>query len=220
MDKGGAIDPSVFVESDGSLHLVYKTDGNCCSMPTTIRSQKLSSDGLSLDGSPTELISDTQDWEAGVVEGPSMIREGSRRFLFYSANNWNSDDYAIGVATCQSVTGPCTNTIDRPWMDSTRWSKGPGGEEFFESASAAGIWMVHHGWLPGQAGTPDGERRLYLDRISLHPSALPTRSGTEAAEEALLEDAAVLALLAGLVVGGVVVGVGALRRRRAKQPTA
>lgn len=213
LDKGGAIDPSVFVESDGSLHLVYKTDGNCCSMPTTIRSQKLSSDGLSLDGPHTELISDTQDWEAGVVEGPSMIRQGSRHFLFYSANNWNSDDYAIGVATCRSVTGPCTKTIDRPWMDSTRWSKGPGGEEFFESAGAAGIWMVHHGWLPGQAGTPDGQRRLYLDRISLHPDSLPTRSGTEAVEEALLEDAAVLALIGGLVVGGAVVGVGALRRR-------
>jgi hypothetical protein len=98
-------------------------------------------------------------------------------------------------------------------MGSEKRSLGPGGQEFVE-APAGGIWMVHHGWLPNEAGTPNGQRRLYLDRISMHSGdELPTRSDTLAVEEALLEDAAFLALLVGLGIGGVVV-LGVLWRHR------
>lgn len=212
LDQGGAIDPSVFVD-DGVPHLVWKSDGNCCKLPTVIYSQQLSTDGLAVAGPPTKLIDATESWQAGIVEGPSMLRQGDRYFLFYSANNWDTVDYAIGVATCESVTGPCRATTRDAWMGSQRSSLGPGGQEFFD-APTGGIWMVHHGWLPDQAGTPDGQRRLYLDRISLHGGEqLPTRSDTEAVEEALLEDAVVLALLIGLVIGVVVV-VGVMWRRR------
>ncbi len=212
--QGGAIDPSVYVD-DGVPYLVWKSDGNCCKLPTDIYSQRLTKDGLSVDAAPTKLIDATQTWQADVVEGPAMIRQGDRYFLFYSANDWDTTDYAIGVATCESVEGPCKETTDTAWMDSSEHSLGPGGQEFVE-APTGGIWMVHHGWLPDQAGTPNGQRRLYLDRISLHSGEeLPTRSDTLAVEEALLEDAAFLALLVGLVIGGVVVAVIVVRHRRA-----
>ncbi len=213
LSQGGAIDPSVYVD-DGVPYLVWKSDGNCCKLPTNIYSQRLTEDGLATAAAPTKLIDATQPWQAGVVEGPAMIREGDRYFLFYSANNWDTVDYAIGVATCDSVEGPCRATTDTAWMDSLPFSLGPGGEEFVE-APTGGIWMVHHGWLPHQAGTPDGQRRLYLDRISLHSGdELPTRSDTEAVEESLLEDAAFLALLVGLAIGGVVVLLAVWRHRR------
>jgi len=38
-----------------------------------------------------------------------------------------------------------------------RDSEGPGGQEFFQFFGT--IWMIHHGWLPGQAETPGGKRR-------------------------------------------------------------
>jgi GH43 family beta-xylosidase len=210
--QGGAIDPSVFVD-DGVPYLLWKSDGNCCELPTIIYSQRLSADGMSVDGEPTKLIDATAKWQAGIVEGPSMVRDGDRYLLFYSANDWDTVDYAIGVATCESVTGPCRATTDTAWMGSERQSLGPGGQEFVE-APTGGIWMVHHGWLPNQAGTPNGQRRLYLDRISMHSGEeLPTRSDTLAVEEALLEDAAFLALLVGLGIGGVVV-LGVLWRHR------
>lgn len=216
LDKGGAIDPSVIVH-DGDPYLVWKADGNCCKLPTEIYSQRLSSDGLSVAAAPAKLIDASQPWEKGVVEGPSMVRDGDRFLLFYSANNWDTKDYAIGVASCRSIDGPCTKPLDKPWMRSGSDDKGPGGEEFFEAPTGDGIWMVHHGWLPHQAGTPDGQRRLYLDRVSFHgDSSLPTRSTTQAVEEALLSDAAVLALLLGLAVGLGVVGVGVWRHRRAR----
>ena len=36
LSQGGAIDPSVFVASDGTPWLLWKNDGDCCNMPTTI----------------------------------------------------------------------------------------------------------------------------------------------------------------------------------------
>jgi hypothetical protein len=76
--------------------------------------------------------------------------------------------------------------------------------------------MVHHGWLPHEAGTAGGQRRLYLDKISFPgDEPLPTRSDVQAVEEALLEDTAFLALLAGLGVGVVaVIGAVVVHRRR------
>jgi hypothetical protein len=75
--------------------------------------------------------------------------------------------------------------------------------------------MVHHGWLPHEAGTKDGQRRLYLDRVSFHGgSTLPTRSNDEAVAEALLDDAGFLALLVGLGIGVAAIGVLTFAHRR------
>ena len=59
-------------------------------------------------------------------------------------------------------------------MGSTTFARGPGGQEFF---SALGdVWMVYHGWARGQAGSPDGERRLYVDIVRVH-DGVPERVG-------------------------------------------
>ena len=67
-------------------------------MPTTIYSQQLSSDGLSVVGPAHRLIGASQSWEGNLVEGPSMIQNGNTFWLFYSANLWGTDNYGIGVA--------------------------------------------------------------------------------------------------------------------------
>jgi len=215
--KGGAIDASVFVDTDNTLYLVWKTDGNCCGLPTVIYSQPLTADGLSVAGPPVELITASQPWEDNVVEGPAMIRKGATYYLFYSANNWDTTDYAIGAATCTSVTGPCIKPEQKPWMYSSAFSKGPGGQEFFESAGKPGIWMVHHGWLPRQAGTPGGQRRLYLNKLGFVPDQLlPIRTDKAAVAEALWEDALILALVLGVPVL-LFLGTRTLLRRRKTQ---
>ncbi len=215
LELGGAIDPSVVVDDDGTPYLLWKSDGNCCDLPTVLHSQRLSRDGLSVAGDAVPLVHATQSWEGDLVEAPSMVRRGDTHYLFYSANDWDSTDYAIGVAECESIQGPCHKPSDEPWMHSSPYSLGPGGEEFFQPPGSTDIWMVHHGWLPHQAGTTDGERRLYLDRVSFHGGdTLPSRSNDEAVAEALVEDTAFLALLVGLGVGLVlVVGVLVGRRR-------
>jgi len=211
LDQGGAIDPSIFV--DGSTpYLLWKADGNCCGLPTSISSQELSADGLSVAAPAHQLITSDQPWEGSVVEGPSMVKVGSDYQLFYSANNWDSADYAVGLAECTSVAGPCTKPLSAPWMTSAQEYSGPGGQEFF--ANPGGVWMVHHGFLPGEAGKPGGERRLYLDLLAYHGTdPIPSRIGAQEAEIKVLQ----LVLIVGgvvLVAGLTVVGMVRFERRR------
>ncbi len=173
--QGGAIDPSVFIAADGTPWLLWKSDGDCCGLPTTIYSQQLASDGISVVGPAHRLIGASQSWEGGLVEGPSMMESGSDVWLFYSANLWGTDDYGIGVAKCASVTGPCTKPLDHAWLSSARSGSqsdpGPGGQEFFQVGGL--VWMVHHGLAPGQTGNL-AQRRLYTDLLAF-PSGQPPR---------------------------------------------
>lgn len=208
LDLGGAIDPAVVVDN-GSPYLIYKSDGNCCNIPASIWSVPLSADGLSLAGEPTKLISNDQPWEGAVVEGPSMIAADGKYLLFYSANNWNTADYAVGYAVCDSVTGPCTKPNDDAWFTSTAYAKGPGGQEFFEADNQ--LWMVYHGWLPDEIDTPDGERRLYLDVITVSDER-PERIGAERTFMELLQWFVGVVAIVAVVVAAIVV----VRRRRGR----
>jgi hypothetical protein len=170
---GGAIDPSVFVRADGTPWLLWKSDGDCCRLTTTIFAQQLAPDGLSVVGPPHRLIGATQPWEGGLVEAPSMIRSGSSYWLFYSANLWGTPEYGIGVARCASVIGPCTKPLDHAWLSSSdegQTDPGPGGEEFFTADGL--IWMVHHALAPGQTGNA-AQRRLYVDLLAFPAGGLP-----------------------------------------------
>jgi hypothetical protein len=172
--QGGAIDPSVFIAADGTPWLLWKVDGDCCNLPTTIYSQQLSSDGLSTVGPPNRLIGATQPWEGNLVEGPSMLEANNTYWLFYSANLWGTNDYGIGIARCESVVGPCTKPLRHAWLSSAGGAggtdPGPGGQEFFQSGGL--IWMVHHGLAPGQSGN-EAQRRLYVDLLALPAHGIP-----------------------------------------------
>ena len=162
IELGGAIDASM-IKVNGSPYLIYKSDGNCCSLPTTIFSQPLSSDLLSVTGTPTALITNDQAWEADVVEGPEMIQVGSQLWLFYSGNDWNTANYGVGYAKCASITGPCTKPSSSALFTSTPDAVGTGGQTFIIQGTKAG--MAYHGWMPGQVNTSTGERRLYVGTL-------------------------------------------------------
>ncbi|MFM7509569.1 MAG: family 43 glycosylhydrolase [Actinomycetota bacterium] len=174
VDEGGAIDPSVFIDGD-TPYLLWKADGDCCNLPTIIYSQPLSTDGLSTAGPPTELIRNSQPWEANLVEAPSMIAANGKYVLFYSANDWSTPNYAIGAAVCDSINGPCVKPLQKPWLASIDDYSGPGGQEFFDADGR--VWMIHHGFLPGEASS-NGTRRLYLDGLEFSSDdPIPTRVG-------------------------------------------
>ena len=179
--EGGAIDPSVFVASDGTPWLLWKSDGDCCDEPTSIYSQQLSPDGLSTVGPPHRLLGATQPWEDDLVEAPAMIQDHDHFWLFYSGSLWGHKTYGIGIARCASVVGPCTKPLDHAWVASHAdgvSDQGPGGEEFYQTGSI--VWMVHHGLAPGQAGN-SAQRRLYVDLIAFPPGELPHLAAREPA---------------------------------------
>jgi len=206
--QGGAIDPSVFIDGE-TPYLLWKSDGNCCNLPPVIYSQQLTSDGLNIAAPPSELVDRTQGWEGEVVEGPSMIRARGTYVLFYSANDWNSANYAVGVATCTTIDGPCKKVGAAPWLASAQKYSGPGGQEFFNVG--AEVWMVHHGFLPGEAGTPNGQRRLYLDQLDFRgDNPVPFRTGRQTAIDFLWK----VGLGVAVLVGVSTVVIRQRRRRR------
>lgn len=158
--RGGAIDPSFVAGSDGRLWLLFKDDGNCCGLPTLIRSVRLTADGLGLAGRPSVLIDADQAWEGDLVEGPTMTEIQGRWLLLYSGNRWKAPDYAVGAAWCDGPAGPCRKQ-DGPALTSGGGMKGPGGTEFVASTSV----VVFHAWSEDQVGYPLGARALRIGRV-------------------------------------------------------
>jgi beta-xylosidase len=122
-----------------------------------------------MPGVATPLLAPSLGWQGGVVEGPSMVLAGGQYLLFYSANNWETSDYAIGVARCAGPVGPCTETSSQPLLASQPAFSGPGGPSVFVDSSGR-LRMAFHAWLPARVGFPNS-RLLFIGNISLSTGA-------------------------------------------------
>jgi beta-xylosidase len=164
----GAIDPSPFVDDDGHAYLLWKSDENDmrCRRPSRLWSQPLTADGLALVCTPAPLLAVDRSWEGPLIEAPAMLRHHDRYLLFYSANWYESADYAIGYATCVSPAGPCTKSSgDHALVQSSKALLGPGGQEFFNDETGA-TWMAYHAWpAPNATYASGGARALRVTRL-------------------------------------------------------
>ena len=162
---GGSIDPSPFVDTNGNVYLEWKSIGG--TGPATIWSEQLdpSGTGFAPNATPVQLLVPSQAWEGGVVEAPDLVTSGGRYFLIYSANNWNSANYAVGIATCAGPLGPCTKPLSQPILSSSSSVQGPGGASVFTDTSGS-YWVAFDGWIPGAVGYPHS-RDLFLRRLDL-----------------------------------------------------
>lgn len=151
-DQGGAIDPSTFVDTDGTRYLIWKNDGNCCGLDTWLQMAPLSADGLQLAGAPTKLIKQTARWEGALIEAPVLVKHGSKYVLFYSANNYGDETYAIGYATASSVSGPYTKHGEPLLSTASSHGRylGPGGQDV-TTAPDGSDRLVFHSWDPAKA---------------------------------------------------------------------
>jgi hypothetical protein len=161
---GGSLDPSPFVDANGMPYLLWKSNGGA--RPATIWSVQLDAAGTGLASHvATSLLVPNQAWEAGVVEAPDLVEIAGRYFLFFSGNNWNTSNYAVGVTTCSGPLGPCNRPSSQPILASDSYMQGPGGESVFTDTSGS-FWMAFHAWIPGAVGYPHS-RDLYLRRLDL-----------------------------------------------------
>jgi beta-xylosidase len=164
--EGGTIDASPFRDGD-KLYLFYKNDGNCCGIPTYIYVQELAPDGLSLVGEAVRLIRNEFPWEGHVIEAPTMFKHNDHYYLFFSANDYGGVDYAVGYATCESVTGPCTQAPENPILASAMKEKpfviGPGHQHVLQVGDQT--WIFYHVWEMLPSGLRGDSRQVWLDRI-------------------------------------------------------
>ena len=173
-DLGGTIDANPFRDADGGLYLYYKNDGNNPKFgkPTILYGQKLSADGMKLEGPVAELLRNDTKWEAHVIEAPTMVRTTAGYAMFFSANHygWEADQrlspYAMGWAKCTGPMGPCTDAGANPILYSYNDREagclsGPGHQSIF--SVGARQFISFHAW----AATPgcrklDNKRFMYV----------------------------------------------------------
>lgn len=186
-DSPGDIDPYPFVDpTTGIPYLAWTSEGPGGNPPTKLWARQLSPDGLSFapGSSARELTRTTQAWEGLMIENPAMIRYADRWFLLYSANDWWTDRYAIGYATCAGPLGPCSKPQGSPLLGNTADRVGPGGPSVFVD-TAGRLQMAYHYWEAGKVGYPtdpncdgggqctsQGQRRMAIAQLRLGGSGL------------------------------------------------
>jgi beta-xylosidase len=163
-DEGGSIDASPYRHDDGALYLYWKNDGNHIGQPTHLHAQRLSPDGLTLTGERTKLLTNEKPWQGAVIEAPEMVRHEQKLYLFYSANAFDTDKYAVGYATCDSPLGPCHDAPENPILKSTSEAAGP-GHCFPVTLSDGTTWLLYHAWPPDGIGSVRPGRQMWLDRL-------------------------------------------------------
>lgn len=164
----GQIDPTYFLDVNGTPYLIWKEDGNAVGARTPIRYAQLTPNGTALapggpDWRSTQLITNDLPWEGSIIEAPWMTRFGSEFFLFYSANDY-TQHYCVSVARAPAPTGPFVK-LGTPLMTTSTATKpkwtAPGHCSVVEAAD--GGWaMVYHAW---RTADRNSGRQMLMDRV-------------------------------------------------------
>jgi beta-xylosidase len=162
--QGGSIDPDPFRDEDGRTYLLWKNDGNCCGQDTWLWSQRLSDDGRRLLGKPRRLVKQDRPWEGEVVEAPTLWRENDRLYLFFSANDFQSDLYSVGYATCRTPLGPCRDSPRNPILKSRCNASGPGHQSIVRDGDGR-TWIVYHAFYARPKPRQIDITVVWLDRL-------------------------------------------------------
>jgi hypothetical protein len=166
---GGSIDPNAFIDTNGAVYLLWKSGatGNA-----RLWVQQLDPSGtmFAAGTNPVALLTPDQAWEGGNIEAPDLVAAGGRYLLFYSGNDWDSANYAEGVATCAGPLGPCSDLSPSPILASGNGVSGPGAASVFADRNG-NFWIAFDGWDPTAVGGSNN-RSLYLRTLDL--SGLPS----------------------------------------------
>jgi beta-xylosidase len=181
---GGSIDPHHFVDRDGTAYLLWKNDGNCCGLATELWAQPLDERGLELTGEPKSLgVRNDAAWEGNLIEAPTLWREGDTYYLFYSANDYGSRNYAVGYATAAKVLGPYRDGRGNPILRSRGRAAGPGGQAVVDAGGD--LWLAYHAWDSEAVGDDaGGQRAMWLDRLGFSGGRPRVDGPTGTAQEA------------------------------------
>lgn len=105
----------------------------------------------------------------GPVENPAMARhpDTGEWLLAWSANRWETHDYATGLATCDGPLGPCERlSTDDPWLrtsddravaTSARFS-GCGGLVFLADEDGDQLYAMFHAYRDGGEAPAEAQR--------------------------------------------------------------
>lgn len=156
----GMIDATFFEDTDGALYLSWKSDGNDVGERCNIYVQRLSPDGLALEGARTAVLTNDRRWEGHVVEGPALVKKDGYYYLFYSGNSYADGSYATGVARSTSPTGPFEKAPE-PILHTGGAFAGPGHNSIVTDPEG-NTYIVFHAYAADDVGGP---RQTLADRV-------------------------------------------------------
>jgi arabinan endo-1,5-alpha-L-arabinosidase len=119
-------------------------------MKTPMYAQPLSPGGSELTGEKTKILENDQPWEAHLVEGMWVTKQGNAYYLFYAGNDFSTDQYGIGVALADSPLGPFRK-MAHPFLRSTKDWWAPGHPSLVTGPDGKPTLFLH-GYFPGKAG--------------------------------------------------------------------
>ena len=168
LPRAGVIDPSLFVDQDGSLHLLYKTQ----SRPSSIRVVQLNGRGLRTarrDGGDAQSVEILRS--DGVVENPAVVRRGDGYVLFTSSRNFQTCRYRTEWRRSEDLTDFSVARRQTLLTRSRTGICGPGGADLARRGGATVMFL--HGWVCGPApyAACPSDFNLVADR-SLNPRRL------------------------------------------------
>lgn len=112
------IDPFLFKDSDGKYYLYHVrfNHGNFI----WVGEYDIENNSI-VPGTLKQVFANDQEWEKTpafpcdpIMEGPTVIKLKDTYYLFYSANHFQSKDYAVGYATAPTPLGPWTKNPNNP----------------------------------------------------------------------------------------------------------
>ncbi len=187
-DMGGSIDPFVLTRPGGERWLYWKNDGNAVGKATVIWAQQLSADGRSLTGPRVDTgLKQTKGWQGPLVEAPTVLEDSGRFFMIYSANGYDTAEYAMGYAVADSPQGPFVDQSDAPWVASAGRAAGPGGQDVVTLADGT-RWLAYHAWDAAKVGYgAGGSRAFWVDRLTIEGGRLTLHGPTSQAQPVPLQ---------------------------------
>lgn len=155
------IDNSMFVDADGRAWMVYVhfDRGN------TIWLAELEKDLLHVrTGSERMLFRAEAPWEKNsVVEGPFVVKFGSKYALTYSACDYRNPDYAVGAAFADTPKGPWKKSKANPIMLRFRGLSGTGHHSLFKDRNGKWRIVFHAHWSSDKVHP----RRTYIADLNI-----------------------------------------------------
>ena len=130
------IDNSLFVDDDGKPYLLFSRFNRKAYEGMQIFIAELENDRTTLREDTLRLcVKSDAPWELiqGVVsEGPFMLKHNGKYYLTYSANGYQSPDYAIGYAVADNPMGPFQKAEENPILRRPAGFVGSGHHSFFK----------------------------------------------------------------------------------------
>jgi GH43 family beta-xylosidase len=189
------IDAHVFIDDDGRKYLYYAKDQvqNSGRYESRIYVVELADNMIEVKGEPILCIKPDQPWEMASGpnrlwnEGPTVFKRNDLYYLMYSANYFDSRDYAIGYATSSSPLGPFIKSEQNPIVKAIDGLvSGPGHNSTF-SPDGKSLYIAYHSHMNVAAGS--GARRMNIDRIGVRADGTLYVNGPTVTPQLLLTGA-------------------------------